>query len=431
VPINPLVGQLIMDQRAPNIIGSYQQGQMHRQTMADLESKRLTEEAERKREQAKYERQNQTRALMGQVMGGKFQQGSLMQQLGIADPEAAIELSKTMNIPLDNSKRFEMMNKNMKYALNLGQQDPDLAYDHMSKYANQLSLQNIQPTQVNEWLEDYTEDPAKAMKTLEYMSGAFDKVYGIDKKTGTSKMQKTASYVVRDKNTGVEAIATGIFDPNTGKIETKLGSLDGYELVSKLGETGKELSEREIEQKRQETALAGQEKRATELIDRGVLAAESTATIRRAIGLLDDVKTGGVNNAIYQAKRIFGVESANEAELSNSLGKAVLSQLRETFGAQFTEQEGKRLERIEASFGKSTEGNKRLLVQVLRIAERTAKRARAAALKRKDMDTVKDIDNMLKYELALVPEGDETKPITATGKDGTKLTLINGEWVKQ
>jgi len=158
----------------------------------------------------------------------------------------------------------------------------------------------------------------------------------------------------------------------------------------------------EVREKKQ---AAAEEKRAADLITRGRLAAESTATIRRAIDLLETVKTGGVAAASLTAKRIFGVEGADEGELSNTLGKAVLSQLRETFGAQFTESEGKRLERIEAAFGKSPAANKRLLAQTLKIAERTAARARKAALKRGDMETVNDIDDLLSFSLSL--EDDE------------------------
>jgi len=135
------------------------------------------------------------------------------------------------------------------------------------------------------------------------------------------------------------------------------------------------------------------------LIDRGLAAAESTAPIRRAIDLLDTVKTGGIRAAALRAKQLFGVEGADEGELSNNMGKAVLSQLRETFGAAFTENEGKRLERIEANFTKSPATNKRLLRQALRIAERTAERAKNAAKRRGDMETVEDIDDLLTFTL--------------------------------
>jgi len=195
-------------------------------------------------------------------------------------------------------------------------------------------------------------------------------------------------------------MTTGVFDTNTGKLKTETSPIEGYEVVSKLGETGGEESQRKVEQKRGETRAVGEEKRVIELIDRGIAAAESTATTRRALELLDSVKTGGFAAVSQRAKAMFGIESADEGELSGSLGKAVLSQLRETFGAAFTENEGKRLERIEAAFGKSPEANRVLLVQALRISERTAKRARKAAEKRGDKEAVADIDELLSFSLS-------------------------------
>ena len=149
------------------------------------------------------------------------------------------------------------------------------------------------------------------------------------------------------------------------------------------------------------TGATGEENRANALITRGATAAESTATIRRAIGLMDVITTGGPQAVSLAIKQRLGIEGADEGELSNSLGKSVLSQLRETFGAAFTENEGNRLSRIEAGFGKSTETNKRLLGQALRIAERTANRAIKAAKKRGNMAEVADIEDLLSFSLEL------------------------------
>ena len=137
------------------------------------------------------------------------------------------------------------------------------------------------------------------------------------------------------------------------------------------------------------------EKRNSALVVRGIAAAESTAIVRRALNLLDTVKTGGVNAIALATRQRLGIEGANEGELSNSLGKSVLSQLRETFGAAFTESEGKRLERIEAGFGKSPETNRRLLTQALRIAENTANRAAKVA---SDGEKA-DIEELLTFSL--------------------------------
>ena len=156
------------------------------------------------------------------------------------------------------------------------------------------------------------------------------------------------------------------------------------------------------------------EKRNSALVKRGVAAAESTAIVRRALTLLDNVKTGGVNAIGLAARQRLGIEGANEGELSNSLGKSVLSQLRETFGAAFTESEGKRLERIEAGFGKSPETNRRLLTQALRIAENTANRAIKVA---SDGEAV-DIEELLKFSLE-IDDAATGQPTSSTSGAGS------------
>ena len=78
------------------------------------------------------------------------------------------------------------------------------------------------------------------------------------------------------------------------------------------------------------------------LIDRAVPAAESTAVLKRSLDLLDRVDTGTFASIKLAATDLFGVTGADVGELSQNLSRAVLSQLRETFGAAFTENEGRR-----------------------------------------------------------------------------------------
>lgn len=111
----------------------------------------------------------------------------------------------------------------------------------------------------------------------------------------------------------------------------------------------------------------------------GVGAADGVGNIKRGIELLKSVKTSGINNAMLAGKRFFGIDAADEGELSFLLGKNVLSQLRETFGAAFTAKEGESLKEIEANFSRSPETNTRLLNRALKTAERAAKRGIRAA----------------------------------------------------
>jgi hypothetical protein len=148
------------------------------------------------------------------------------------------------------------------------------------------------------------------------------------------------------------------------------------ELTDRVSDSGAKISGAEAKSKTQQTALATREQSA---VDIGIESADSFSTITRALGLLKEIDTGGVNAVQLRAKQFFGVEGADEGELSNALGKAVLSQLKTIFGAQFTVQEGERLERIEASFGKSNATNMRLLDRELTKIERKARRGLIAA----------------------------------------------------
>lgn len=149
------------------------------------------------------------------------------------------------------------------------------------------------------------------------------------------------------------------------------------------------------------------ETRLQNVINSGLRAAETIPTIIRSIDLLKGIKTGGLSRAQLFASQVFGIESADEGELSNLLGKAVISQYREVFGAQFTEEEGKKLDRIEAGLGKSTEANLRVLNNVLTLAKAKADLARRLAKKRQDKDTLDLIDIYSQIDL-----GDQNPPST-------------------
>lgn len=148
------------------------------------------------------------------------------------------------------------------------------------------------------------------------------------------------------------------------------------------------------------TQATGEAKRVQAVIDQGREVADGAPILRRGLELLNRVQTGGVLNEaqLAFAKRL-GVETADQGELSANLGKAVLSQLRETFGAQFTEQEGQRLENLEAGFGKNNATNQRLLNQALEIVEFKAKRAAQLARDNGDIVTAQLIDDALKFEI--------------------------------
>lgn len=168
-----------------------------------------------------------------------------------------------------------------------------------------------------------------------------------------------------------------------------------------------------------ETAGSAQATRQQAQINTGLDAADSLATVKRGIQLLDSVGTGGFENAKLRATQLFGITGADESELSANLGKAVLHQLRATFGAQFTEQEGQRLASIEAGFGKSTDGNKRLLGQAQKILDRAARRGLDAAESSGDKFTANEIRKSM--EFSLDPDASKNGPKAGAVENGYRF----------
>lgn len=223
--------------------------------------------------------------------------------------------------------------------------------------------------------------------------------------------QKTGAFLVRDDVTGKTSVAVGSYDTGTGKLTTETAEFSGMDVVSRLGETAREQSARRVGEAGESQEAKDKARRYSDIVTRGTSAAEGAATYKRGIELLKKIKTGGMNAVSLAAKRIFGVEGADEGELSNSLAKAVLSQYRETFGAAFTENEGKKLDKIEAAFSKSPESNARLLSQALKLSERTANRAIKAAERREDYETADDIRDLLDFTLSTdAPEQEPAQP---------------------
>ena len=245
------------------------------------------------------------------------------------------------------------------------------------------------------------------------------KVLGTDIKTLTAapkagQFSKGTDFVVRNDD-GTTSIKTGVLNKSTGELIVKGAPVVG-DIVSRVGETPAEESARKAAQsgKSEEAKLGAQlqgapgveaaksrakqeENRTQSVINRGLTAADSLPVVNRALDLLKSVDTGGFSAAKLRAKQLFGIESADEAELSAGLGKAVLSQLRGVFGAAFTEGEGRRLERIEAGFGKSRAGN--LLSQAQKMSNRAANRAIKAALRTGDTDTADEIREAMSFTL--------------------------------
>lgn len=256
----------------------------------------------------------------------------------------------------------------------------------------------------------------------------------------TGSYSKTPGVLVR-KPDGSLVRSTGVLNNHTGGMTNNETPVSDGELVSVYNETAMEDRNRDVEAAGRTTEVTSrkktQEDRINKSIQAGIVAADATATLRKSINLLDSVKTGGINNLSLWAKQKLGVESADEGELSNLLGKAVVSQLRDTFGAAFTAREGDLLKSIEAGFGKSPEANKVLLNNALKISERSAKRGLRAAESIDDFLSIDEISNSLEfslgdpeYELAPIPSqsGGRTINQNTIPKDARSVLMPDGSF---
>lgn len=202
------------------------------------------------------------------------------------------------------------------------------------------------------------------------------------------------------------------FDPNTGTFGVR----------PEYAENEKELNKIILNQKKAEKALdveaakakiraSKQVEQEAVRIENGLDAAKSISTLDRADRLLDLVSTGKPQQALLWGKKMLGVESANEVELENLLGKRILEQLKPIFGAQFTVTEGQWLKSMEADFGKSTEGNRALIRQGRDLVQMRTNMGKEAAEAAGDQRTLKNIQDWENFKYS-----DDTQAEKTTGE---------------
>jgi hypothetical protein len=138
-----------------------------------------------------------------------------------------------------------------------------------------------------------------------------------------------------------------------------------------------------------------QEGRAQTAINDGIDAAQRMPQLMEARKILENVGTGGMKGAMLAFKQRLGITSADESKLIYELQKSVLSQLKPTFGAAFTYQEGALLGRIEANTDMSTEGNMRLLDDLIDKLDLAVQRGRVEARANQDTRSLSAIDGYL------------------------------------
>jgi len=196
--------------------------------------------------------------------------------------------------------------------------------------------------------------------------------------------------------------------------------------VGFIRESEQEKSDIKVTQKEREAMVKANVARKQGFIDSGIEMATGAANIRRALTLLDEVETGGFDNLALKARQLFGIEGADEGEVSSLMGKAVLSQLKPIFGAAFTAVEGEKLATLEAKFGRSSASNKRLLNNALKIIDRAARRGIAAAEDQEDFFTADEIRGALAFNLKdKAPQSSQKTGISEKDKQALEWARAN------
>jgi len=241
----------------------------------------------------------------------------------------------------------------------------------------------------------------------------------------------TSPTVTIENPDGSISIGVPVTDKGTGESKLNLVSVPGDIIDKKFGETAEAFQKRKVDTVQQseivklgaqteavaeiakrEVQARGAAKRVQSNINTGLERAALIPVINRSLELMQIVKTGGFAAAKLRGKQLLGIESADEAELFFNLQKSIVSQLKKTFGAAFTKQEGDLLGRIEANFGKSTAGNIRLLNQTIKFLMIDVNRGLRSAKGAGDKEAILEIQDLLSLSLAPDPEG--AAPTTQT-----------------
>lgn len=272
-------------------------------------------------------------------------------------------------------------------------------------------------------LERVLSDPQSNIRREDVIAGEIALSGGAG---GSDQFSKSPPVLVNLPGGG-QALVTQVLDKGTGDTTLQVDRIGG-ELISKLGETPKEISARKIKEAggvelaKQDAIIKGAREKAIQSvqgkgfgeraeanINDGITSAATIPMLVRNLELLKDIQTGGPAALKIRAKQILGTETGTEAELSNALKTNVLKQLKPTFGAAFTAQEGALLADIEAGFGKSTAGNIALMNRALIIMRDRVERGKRHAKTAGDNDAIIDMDELMTLSLS-PPRSIQRKP---------------------
>lgn len=299
------------------------------------------------------------------------------------------------------------------------------ALSFLENRKNDLAARGIPTDQTDELINRISTGDvqvAKMLASLAVKSAESRKLLGSQQRvpSGTQEFEDLIQAAGSDDPTVRDAARVKLgLDARAGSITKDERFANDPDLTDRVAESRAQISAEESAAKTQAT---GEAKRVQDIIDQGQQVADGAPVLKRTLELLDAVSTGGVlNQAQLQFAQTFGIETADQGELSANLGKAVLGQLRETFGAQFTQQEGERLESIEANFGKNNATNQRLIRQALAIVEAKAKRAIKLARANDDEVTAQIIEDALSLDLSDVELPQKKESVIRFDAQGNRI----------
>ena len=387
------------------------------------------------------QRQNQIsglqNSLTGQMQQGGFDPSSSveMQQLGALDPRAAAG-SLSVFQELDDSRQKAFFQDARKGREMLENQDFNGFLDLTSNRLDAIQKLGGDPSDVMSVLQTFNNGDLQGtigqLKAAEqagmqitdskgraFLSDPLDREVKKQRLSGDGRTATQKDFATFQDLTR-KAMESG--DPKDKQKAERFGRASRL-----IRETEQEKADIKVTQKEREAVAKANVARKQGFIDSGIESAKGAASVRRALNLLDEVETGGFDNLALKAKRLFGIEGANEGELSNLMGKAVLAQLKPIFGAAFTAREGDALAEIEAKFSNSSASNKRLLENALKLIDRAARRGIAAAENQGDDFTADEIRNTLAFKLEdKVDDTFTTETKEAVKKGGQMMTDANG-----
>lgn len=399
-------------------------GQIANPQMADIAGaldyrQKKMQEDEARRKEIKFQQ------IAGKALSTGLKEGSVLHELAMNDPARYLMVSKALGVdPANGAEGMSMMDDiSSIYGHTVQGTENGLGYvQSLIKTRGELGLDT---KRLQDLYDQGVENPTVFKNTIDLMQKTFnpnrtDMPAGLVEFEGmTQGMSPEDKLKARRVSLGLDPRAQGSADITTATTGLTDAVADSK---GKIAGTVKG----------SEATAKGNVSRSQDFINRGVAAAEGMPTVNRGIQLLELVETGGYDRAKIAAKQALGIESADEGELTYNLGKSVLTQLRETFGSAFTENEGQRLANLEAGLSRSPATNKRILAQVKQIMEAKAKRGKEAAIEQGDDFTAKDIEDFMSMDLspqggsgkgAMTPSTQQEQPNTFKSKSGIQFQV--------